>query len=172
MNTLQTLIAQPLRGYVPPLAMALWQMEDARMRTVRWLYTIDQSLLDWSPPGETVNTIGTLLYHIAAIELDWVYADILKAPWPAEVEPWFQQNVRDASGRLSVVTGESLEIHLERLTTTRHAVLEGLRGMTEHDFNAPRVLPNYIVTPAWALHHLCQHEAEHRAEMMSLVGRV
>ncbi|MBK8137972.1 MAG: DinB family protein [Chloroflexi bacterium] len=171
MNTLQTHIAQPLRGYVAPLAMALWQLEDARMRTLRWLTTLDPAVVDWSPPGEQVNTIGTLLYHIAAIELDWVFADILKAPWPKDLDRWFPVEVRDTSDRLSAISGETVETHIERLALVRAGVLEGLREMTEADFNTPRVTPNYIVTPAWALHHLCQHEAEHRAEMSSLAAR-
>jgi hypothetical protein len=29
-------------------------------------------------------------------------------------------------------------------------------------------MPDYEVTPEWVLHHLCQHEAEHRAEIAAL----
>ncbi len=32
----------------------------------------------------------------------------------------------------------------------------------------PRRLPGYDVTPCWVLHHLMQHEAEHRAEIARL----
>lgn len=171
MNTIQTLIAQPLRGYVPPVAMALWQLEDARNRTQRWLRTLDPALLDWSPAGERVNTIGTLLYHIAAIELDWVFADILQAPWPTGLDDWFPVDVRDAEGRLAAIKDETLDRYLERLSLVRAGVFEGFRTMTEVDFHTPRATSRYIVTPAWALHHLCQHEAEHRGEMMALAAR-
>jgi uncharacterized damage-inducible protein DinB len=37
--------------------------------------------------------------------------------------------------------------------------------MTLQDFRRPRQLPEYDVTPEWILHHLMQHEAEHRGEM-------
>ena len=30
---------------------------------------------------------------------------------------------------------------------------------------------NNLVTPEWALHHLCQHEAEHRGQMGELKHR-
>lgn len=171
MSELESLVAQPLVGYAPSWAMGLWQMQDTRMRTLRWLNTMDPARLDWSPAGEAVNTVGSLLYHIALIETDWLYAEILEAPYPPELTDWFPVDVRDADGRLSVVSGEPLERHLARLSAVRHAMLDALRPLPEDDFHRPRTLPQYIVTPAWVLQHLCQHEAEHRGEMMALLSR-
>jgi uncharacterized damage-inducible protein DinB len=171
MTQLESLVAEPLAGYAPSWAMALWQMQDTRMRTLRWLSKIDPARLDWSPAGETVNTVGSLLYHIALIETDWLYAEILEAPYPQELMDWFPVDVRDADGRLSVVSGEPLERHLARLSAVRNAMLDALRDRPEDDFHRPRTLPQYVVTPAWVLQHLCQHEAEHRGEMMTLLAR-
>jgi len=43
-------------------------------------------------PGDAPNTIGTLLYHVAAIEADWLFDDVLGAEagvaWPAELFPF------------------------------------------------------------------------------------
>lgn len=172
MNTLWTNLAHPLPGYAPSVAMALWQLEDSRHRTLRWLATVDPALVDWEPGnGESVNTLGTLLYHLGAIEIDWVFYDILQTDLPPDIERLFDVDVRDASGRLSAIRGQSVEQHLHRLQVARHAVLDALRPMTESDFVRPRKMERYLVSPAWALHHLAQHEAEHRGEMMALIAR-
>ncbi|MBW7880735.1 MAG: DinB family protein [Anaerolineae bacterium] len=172
MSTLWTNLAHPLPGYTPSLAMALWQLEDSRRRTLRWLATVDPALVDWEPGGgEAVNTLGTLLYHIGAIEIDWVFSDILQTGFPADIDRIFDVDVRDELGRLSAVRGQSIDQHLHRLQVARHAVLDALRPMTETDYVRPRTMERYLVSPAWALHHLAQHEAEHRGEMMALISR-
>jgi uncharacterized damage-inducible protein DinB len=39
------------------------------------------------------------------------------------------------------------------------------------DFRRIRSLPEYDVTPEWVLHHLMQHEAEHRSQIGGLKDR-
>jgi uncharacterized damage-inducible protein DinB len=34
------------------------------------------------------------------------------------------------------------------------------------EFRRPRHLEQYDVTPQWVLHHLIQHEAEHRGQIL------
>jgi uncharacterized damage-inducible protein DinB len=50
----------------------------------------------------------------------------------------------------------------------RGLVLEVYQQMTLEDFRRVRSLPNYDVTPEWVLHHLMQHEAEHRGQIGTL----
>src|SRR5687768_13446891 len=107
------LVMQPLVGYEPEVGRALWPLEDARRRTQHVLAGIDTKLVDWAPDGE--HSLGTLLYHVAAIEADWLYAEALGRPWPPAVEALFPYPLRDAQGRLTAVTGESLEAHWARL---------------------------------------------------------
>jgi uncharacterized damage-inducible protein DinB len=40
--------------------------------------------------------------------------------------------------------------------------------MSLQEFRRVRVLPDYDVTPDYVLHHLMQHEAEHRGEIAML----
>jgi uncharacterized damage-inducible protein DinB len=120
--------------------------------------------LDWAPaPRE--NSIGALLYHIAAIEADWLYAEVLEAPFPPDVVALFPVDVRDETGQLARVRGYALEEHLQRLDAVRSEVLEAFHGMSLAELRRPRELPEYVVTPEWVLHHLMQHEAEHRGEI-------
>ncbi len=61
-------------------------------------------MIDWCAT-ERDNRIGTLLYHIAAIELDWLYVEVLEQEFPADLDALFRYDVRDAQGRLSIDHG-------------------------------------------------------------------
>jgi hypothetical protein len=37
--------------------------------------------------------------------------------------------------------------------------------LTADDLDRLRVMPDYDVSPVWAIHHLLQHEAEHRTHI-------
>ena len=70
------LIIEPLSGFEPEIGRMLWMMEDARHRTLKVLNGIEQQVMDWQPPANG-NSIGTLLYHIAAIEMDWLAVEVM-----------------------------------------------------------------------------------------------
>jgi uncharacterized damage-inducible protein DinB len=152
----------------PVVATWLSAMEEARGRTLRALEGLGEEHVDRAPDGG-VNTIGALLYHIAAIEADWLYADILgpesDQPCPAEL---FPHDVRDDEGALTAIRGIPLEEHLARLARTRALLLENLSGFTAEDLHRIRRREDYDVSAAWVLHHLLQHEAEHRSQIAAL----
>jgi uncharacterized damage-inducible protein DinB len=127
---------------------------------------VDKKLVDWSPPGE--QSLGSLLYHMAAIEASWLYEEALGRPWPPAVKTMFPHPVRADDGRLTAVTGESLDDHWARLEEVRRRLLAAYQTMTLEDFRRVRALPEYDVTPEWVLHHLMQHEAEHRGQIAAL----
>ncbi|MCB2223933.1 MAG: DinB family protein [Actinobacteria bacterium] len=157
-------VPEPLDGYHPAVGAALWALEDARDRTVALVERLGDDAPDWVPPWGG-NTIGSLLYHLAIIELDWLYADILGTEPPGEFLRLFPHDHRDAGGRLAVAAGESLDTHLTRLHAVRARLLYALRDMDEAGLHRVRALPGYDVSPAWVIHHLCQHEAEHRGQI-------
>jgi uncharacterized damage-inducible protein DinB len=166
----RSLTIEVLSGYPPEAGRALAALQDARARTRKVLESIDERAVDWTPP-EGGNSIGTLLYHIAAIEMDWLFVDVLEQTFTPEVGALLPYSVRDEQGRLTVVSGLTLEEHLERLDMARAILLEMFRGMRGAEFRRARVLEEYVVSPEWVLHHLAQHEAEHRGQIMLLAER-
>jgi len=157
-------------GYAPEIARLLWMLEDTRRRTKRALDDLDPAVIDWTEPRG--NSIGTLLYHIAAIEIDWLYTDVLEGkPWPREVEALFPYDVRDERGLLIAVRDASLEEHVRRLDEVRAIFLASFRGMPIDELRRVRRLTDYDVTPEWVLHHLMQHEAEHRGQIAEIRTR-
>jgi uncharacterized damage-inducible protein DinB len=165
----ETLLAGQLGGYEPEIGAALWRLEDARRRTLRLISDMPDGYVDLQTDG---NSIGSILYHMALIEADWLYTDILGEPHPAELTSLFPADDRDEAGVLTFVRGQTLAQHLERLSWVRQTLLEELRGMTAEDFHRPRSLESYDVSPAWVLHHLAQHEAEHRSELGSAIAQL
>jgi uncharacterized damage-inducible protein DinB len=157
-----------LPTYEPTIGRWLWILEDTRCETKMALANIVQSVLDWTP-SQAENSIGTLLSHIGRIELDWLYVEALEnAPWPQELKELFPIKTRDDQRRLSVVDNVSLPEHVRRLDILREHLLAAFVGMSLEEFRRPRNFPDYEVTPEWVLHHLIQHEAEHRGHIQML----
>ncbi len=77
----EDLRVMPLEGYDPEVGRWLWALEDTRGETIRAVSGVTPLILDWAPP-EGGNSIGSLLYHIALIEFDWVYTEVLESRDP------------------------------------------------------------------------------------------
>jgi uncharacterized damage-inducible protein DinB len=150
-------------------AVGLWlaALHDTRRRLHEQLEGLADEFID-AIPSDGSSTIGSLLYHIAAIEADWLYDDIKcleEAHWPDAVKDLFPVQVREDGTTLSRYTGETLGQHVDRLEKVRMMLVDTVSLMTPDDLHVLNERSAYDVSPAWALHHLMQHEAEHRAQI-------
>jgi hypothetical protein len=175
---IRTLVPMPERkrlvlipiGDDPEVGRWLAAMEDGRADTLKELAEVSAEMVDWYPSAP-LNSIGSLLYHIALVEASWVAEEILEVGEPHELAALLPWPDRDAGGlpgnerHLSRIDGQSLEQHLERLAAIRRWVLEQLKPMTNEDFHRVRSLDDYDAAPDWVLHHVLQHEAEHRSHI-------
>lgn len=164
------LVCVPLTSRAPEIGRWLWALEDARSRTMEVLDGLPEAAVDWRPADDE-STIGAVLYHLALIEADWFYCEVLAQDIPPEAAQLFPHVHRDGQGHLTHVAGYTLAQHLERLATVRGWLLETFVTMDGDDFRRPRQLEAYDVTPEWVLHHLLQHEAEHRSQLGALRAR-
>ena len=159
----------PLNGYAEPVGIWLSALQDARARTMRVLEGIQPNWLDFVPE-DGGESIGTILYHLAAIEASWLYEEVLQAAdFPPEIEVLLPHDVRDDAGKLMTVS-DTMQNHLERLSIVRKNLLDVFLSMTPGEFEKPRGLPKYDVSPVYVIHHLMQHEAEHRSQI-DWIGR-
>ena len=154
----------------PAIGQWLWAIQDTRERTLEELETVTPAMIDWLPP-DNESSIGTILYHITDIEADWLYVEVLEQPLPTEVAALFTYPTRDEQGQLTQVQGISLAEHRKRLETVRSLLLDVYQPMELAEFRRVRTFPYYDVTPEWVLHHLMQHEAEHRSQLAALRDR-
>ena len=79
--------------------------------------------------------------------------------------PLFPVDDRDEAGTLSPLAGVTLEEHLDRLARVREVVLREIAPMSLEAFTRVHARERYDVSGVWVLHHLLQHEAEHRSEL-------
>lgn len=154
----------PTDAAVPEIGRYLWMMEDMRAKTRQSLVGITSAALDWAPLPAT-NTIGSLLYHIAAVEAGWFYIDVLQRTIPEDLFSHLPYNTQDEHGHLTVVANRSLSEHLATLDAIRARVLAGFGTMSLEEFYRRRPSDNSEVTPEWCLYHLIEHEATHRGEL-------
>jgi uncharacterized damage-inducible protein DinB len=163
-------VVEPHLGKEPEIGRWLWALEDGRQSTMRELEDVTPAMIDWQPP-DNESSIGTILYHMADIEADWLYVEVLEQSLPPDVAALFPSATRDGQGHLTQVRGLSLEEHLRRLETVRGLLLAAFQNMELSEYRRVRSLEHYDVTPEWVLHHLMQHEAEHRSQIGALRAR-
>ncbi len=101
----------------------LWALEEARKRTLTRLDGLPAEAVDWLPPNRD-NSIGTLLYHIALVEADWLYVEVLEQAYAPAIAALFPFPARDEQGLLWEVEGVPLDEHLMRLHVVRQQVLQ------------------------------------------------
>ena len=147
---------------------ALWQLDETRKRLIETVEAIEPQLLEWQA-DQTANSISTLLYHIAIIELDWLYVEVLERPFTPQLEALFPWSDRDKNGRLTIITGETTASLLNCLNNVRQALLDEYGAMSIEDFRRPRSFDPYDVTPEWVIFHLLEHEIEHRGHIQERI---
>jgi uncharacterized damage-inducible protein DinB len=174
-NSIDQRIIVPPEDYPSEVAGWVWMLADARQRTEQSLAGLSDEAINQRPPGGG-NSIAMLLYHLAAIEMSYLYEDMLGVGWAPELDALLSYNVRDDEGQLAEVGEESLANHLARLDATRALTLRVVRGLAAGELRRARAVGEpgqpvrYVITPEWILHHILQHEAEHRGQIGMLRG--
>ena len=158
----------PLSGYAAPVGSALAAMVDSRQRTLDAIAQLADEQVDTIALGLD-NTVGATLYHIAAIEADWLYYDLLEEDYPAWMGELFPFEVREENGRLSPAPGSTVAQHIDRLAAVRAHFLQDIKRLDPASFDQPNSIAEHPSTPRWIFHHLGQHEAEHRGQIQSIL---
>jgi uncharacterized damage-inducible protein DinB len=162
-----------LSGYEPEIGRWLWAMEEVRGTTLKLVEDLDQVTLDWEGPDGRENAIGSLLYHIALVEMSWLFLDILEQEFPSPVKSDFPLDMGSVEGGLTRAPNIALAEHLGRLERSRAIFLDSFRRMTLDDwrrFRSPEGV-DYQMTPEWAVFHLVEHEAGHAFQISALKAR-
>jgi uncharacterized damage-inducible protein DinB len=148
----------------PLVARYLSMLADCRTLTIESIKTTREDLLYWRRSNFDSN-ISDLLYHIAFVEADWLFTDILQKDIPSELTHHLTYKDRDKHGRLIHIGEEELEASLFRLGNVRDKLNDTFAIMDMREFRSLRRSARHEATAEWVLHHLLQHEAEHRGQI-------
>lgn len=168
--------ARPIPGPPKPIGYALWHLEEAREWTLGYVDGLRDDVLDHLPKGHA-HSVGTLLYHIAVFEVDWLYTDLLGREYdmtaripgcPAEIAEVLPHPMLLEDGSYTPVVGEPLGKHAARLKRIREDLIAHFRSMSVEDFRRARATEDGLVTAEWVLMHLARHESEHRGQIWSV----
>lgn len=160
-------LVEPLNGYIPEVGMALAVLADARQRTMKYMDGLPPEAVDWDL-APNFPTMGSILYHIAAVEVNWVYGIVLQQDMPINLADWFPRTILDDRNDINPVRNISLDGHLYRLDKAHSVLLTAYQGMSLQDFRRVRDIPRMRVSPEMVLQQLVQHESEHRGQLITL----
>ncbi len=165
----RTIILKPSPEFTPQIGLFVAQMEELRRETKRYVQDLSAEQLSWHPTPK-VESMGTLLLHIAAVELSWIQEDILRQPMDEEWRIAFP--IRYGTPQL---TGESLAFYVEKLDAVRSQVRPMLQTLQDNDLERT-ITPLDAAGDAnrteysirWILFHLIDHEAHHKGQIAQL----
>ena len=143
----------------PKIAELYGMLSETRIRLLEEVEGITQEQLDYSPNITKIETIGTLLFHIAAIEFSWIYEDIFKQEM--DYEEWKYAFALRENLDPPQLTGRPLSFYLDKLRDLREKVYETLRTMKDEELQSIIESGTNKYTIFWILYHLNQHESLH-----------
>ena len=148
----------------PLVGRYLTMLAGCRAATIETIKSLRFDLLYWRR-SQFDSNISDLLYHVALVEADWLYVDVLQSAIPTELGPHLEYEDRDAQGRLVHIGTEELEASVERLERVRASLNRTFSTMDLGEFRRLRKSARREVSPEWVLCYLLQHEAEHRGQI-------
>ena len=143
----------------PKIAVLFSMLEETRNRLLKEIEGLTQEQLDFSPDINKIETIGTLLYHIEAVEYSWIFEDIYKQEMP--YEEWKYAFALRSKLDPPQLTGRPLETYVANLKRLRKNFFNEMQKLTDEDLNTLISSDKYNVTISWILYHLNQHESAH-----------
>jgi uncharacterized damage-inducible protein DinB len=162
----ERLVLAPSVGDDPEIGRWLSALEEVRRDTLAVLHSVAEGVVD-RDLGDGGDSMGTVLYHVALVEVDWVFTDVLDQPdrIPRDL---FPHDDRVEDGHLTPVRGESLSRHVQRLAATRALILGELTSIGPSEYHQARPRERFDVAADWVVFHLIDHEVEHRVRLSAL----
>jgi uncharacterized damage-inducible protein DinB len=160
------LITLDRRGDLGPRVAFLFSMMDrTRSRLLRVVEDFTDDEIDYSPDMERIETIGTLLLHIAAVEWSWIFEDIDGEEM--DYEKW-KHAFALREEEVPQLTKQGLQFYKDRLIEVRSEVFVRLRNLDDSNLHTLVEAGNAEVSIEWILFHLLEHEAMHIGQISIL----
>ena len=151
-------------GLDPRLAQISAMLQKVREKLLKRIAGLTKKELDYTPDESSVETIGTLLLHIAAVEWSWIFEDM--DGLEMDYEKWkFAFPLRED---IPQIKGKGLKFYIDRLTEVREEVLERISELSDNELGHLIELDQAVVSIEWILFHIVEHEAMHIGQISVL----
>ena len=144
-------------------------MDITRKKLLKLLDTIDDASFFKTLEDRRIESIGTLLIHIAAIEWSWIFEDIEGEKM--DFDTWKHAFALRPSVNIPQISGEDRQFFLDRLNSVRSQVFDRLKIMEDSDLDKVIKSEEKEYTIEWILWHIIEHELIHIGQI-SLLTRI
>ncbi len=148
----------------PRIAQLYAMLQKVREKLLKRIDGLTKKELDYTPDEKSVETIGTLLLHIAAVEWSWIFEDM--DGLEMDYEKW--KHAFSLREDIPQIKGQGLQFYIEQLAEVREEVLKRLSDMTDSQLSHLVELNQAVVSIEWILFHIIEHEAMHIGQISML----
>ena len=166
-NIKRTIELTRKKELTPRVGLLFSMMEKAREKLLDRVEDLTLEEMDYSPAGRRVETIGTLLLHIAAVEWSWIFEDI--GDTAMDYEKW--KHAFPLREDIDQLTKQGKEFYIKRLAKVRSEVFNWLKSIDDKELDRLIPLGDTDVSIEWILFHLIEHEAIHVGQI-SILSRM
>lgn len=150
----------------PSVAKWFSMMENVRKRLLRKLESLSDEEIDYTPDERKIETIGTLLLHIAAVEWGWIFGDIDDKE--VDFEKWKHAFALIPDIDIPQLKEQGKEFYMNRLSDVREEVHQRLKELKDDDLDRIVSSEGKKYSIEWILFHLIEHEAIHVGQISVL----
>ena len=166
-NIGRTITLETEKNLSPRVGLLFSMMQKTREKLIDRIKELTQEEMDYSPHGRRIETIGTLLLHIAGVEWSWIFEDI--GDTAMDYEKW--KHAFPLREDIDQLTKKGKKFYLDRLSEVRNEVFEWLETINDDDLDRLIHLGDTDVSIEWILFHLIEHEAIHIGQI-SILSRM
>ena len=141
------------------IAYIVGEMENVRQLLLKEIKDLTQEELDYTPDIDKIETIGTLLFHIADVENSWMFEAVESQELDMETWKYAFPLRQQLDPRQQ--TGKPLDYCLKILSDTREKVLQNVIKFRDSDLDKQYSNRFGNFTLEWVLFHNQQHESHH-----------
>ena len=168
-------IIGPKEGYSPQIGTLVSMMAWIRPQVVGTVKGLTTEQLDFLL-DEKANTVGALLYHLAATDAFYHEHTFKGVPWgkfDPEVEKRFGPAMQLGDIGRKTIKGNTLEFYLNLLQETRESTLAEFRKRDDQWFmTVDEKWPWGPTNNYCKWFHVCEHESHHLGQIALLKSRI
>ena len=144
----------------------LAEMLLSRKKLLVIINELDDEVLDYTPNERKVESIGTLLLHIAAVEWSWIFEDIDGIEM--NFEAWKHAFPLRKEVNIAQIKGKTKSYYLDKLQTIRDEVIARINKFSDKDLDNAVGTIEEKYTIEWILYHIIEHKIQHLGQILLL----